>query len=301
MLTVRRDTHPARCASLVLGTLVAICANASADEYVRVSPDLELYYQEAGSGTPIIFIPGWAGTTEMWQQQMTHFSKRHRAISYDPRSQGRSSKTLENNNYMQHGADLKAFMDALKLSDVILVGQSWGCLDAYAYFRAYGTQNVKAFVCIDSTPKAIIEKDGEWGSIKSAIDMKAFHDGIAHDRLKTTRDFLHSLVTRPLADAEQSWFVDQLLQTPTSVALLLDYDGNLADYTAEARMIDGKIPVLNVLADPGWYEGWTASAKAWLKDNAPHSEVVAFGLHLMNWEFPEKFNAAVELFLGTVQ
>jgi hypothetical protein len=32
-------------------------------QYVRVSPDLELYYMEAGSGTPIIFIPGWIGTS----------------------------------------------------------------------------------------------------------------------------------------------------------------------------------------------------------------------------------------------
>ena len=61
-------------------------------------------------------------------------------------------------------------MDALKLKVVILAGHSWGCHDAYAYFRASGTRNVKAFVCIDSTPKAIIEKDREWSVIKSAID-----------------------------------------------------------------------------------------------------------------------------------
>jgi non-heme chloroperoxidase len=118
MISIRKYQHLARRATLVLGTLFACCGNAFAGQYVRVSPDLELYYEEAGSGTPIIFIPGWAGTTEFFQQQMTHFSKRYRAISYDPRSQGRSSKTLENNHYTQHGADLKAFMDALKLKEV---------------------------------------------------------------------------------------------------------------------------------------------------------------------------------------
>ena len=88
------------------------------------------------------------------------------------------------------------------------------------------------------------------------------------------------------------------MKTPTYVAVLLLYDGNVADYAAEAKRIDGKIPVLNVLADPGWYEGWTESAKAWLKKNAPHSDVVAFGLHLMHWEFPDRFNAAVDAFLA---
>jgi pimeloyl-ACP methyl ester carboxylesterase len=273
---------------------------ASAGQYVRVSPDLELYYEEVGSGAPIIFIPGWIGTTEFWQQQMVHFSKRYRAISYDPRSQGRSSKTPENNNYTQHGADLKAFMDALNLKNVILVCQSWGCHDAYAYFRAYGTENVRALVCIDQGPKDIIEQVGDWGSIRSAIELKAFHDGMVYDRLKTLREFVQTFVTRPLTEAEKNWFVDQMVKTPTYAAVLLNYDGTLADYTAEAKMIDGKIPVLNVLADPGWYQGWTDAAKTWLAENAPHSEIVVFGLHLMNWEFPDKFNAAVDAFIERV-
>lgn len=287
--------------TVILGMLFASCGSVAAGQYVRVSPDLELYYEEAGSGRPIIFIPGWAGTTELLRQQISHFSKRYRAISYDPRSQGRSSKTLENNNYIQHGSDLKAFMDVLNLRDVILVAHSWGCHDAYAYFRANGTNNVKAFVCIDSNPKNIIEQEGDWGMIRSPSDMKGPYEGITYARLKTTREFVQSMVTRPLTETEKQWFVDELMKTPTYVAVLLDYDGNMADFTEEARMIDGKIPVMNVLADPGWYEGWTAAGKAWLKKNAPNSEVIVFGLHLMHWEFPDRFNAAVEAFLEKVK
>src|SRR4051812_19468811 len=90
-------------------------------QYVRINPDLELYYIESGKGSPIIFIPGWIGTSSFFEKQIAHFSKRFRAISYDPRSQGRSIKTLENNNYMQHGRDLKAFMDTLNLKNAVLV------------------------------------------------------------------------------------------------------------------------------------------------------------------------------------
>lgn len=297
IMSIRKCDRIVLWATFVLGTLIAFGGNAYAGQYVRVSPDLQLYYEKAGSGIPIIFIPGWTGTTKYLQQQMAHFSKSYQAISYDPRSQGRSSKTLENNNYTQHGADLRAFMEALNLNDVVLVGHSWGCHDAYAYFRAYGTSNVKAFVCIDSTPKAIIEKEGDWGTLNAASDLKAFHDGMTYDRLTTTRDFLQSMVTRPMTEKEKEWFVDELMKTPSYVAVLLDYDGSMADYSAEAKMIDGKIPVLNVLADPGWYEGWTESGKAWLAKNAPNSKVVAFGLHLMHWEFPDKFNAAIDTFL----
>jgi hypothetical protein len=72
----------------------------------------------------------------------------------------------------------------------------------------------------------------------------------------------------------------------------------MADYSAEAKMIDGTIPVLNVLAD---LEGWNELGTAWLSENAPNSEVVVFGLHLMFWEFPARFNAVVDAFLETVQ
>ena len=286
----------------VIATVMLVFSNLSyAGNYLRVSPDLDIYYEEAGSGRPMIFVPGWTGTTALMRQQLTHFSKRYRAIVYDPRSQGRSSKTLENNTYTQHGADLKAFMDALKLKDVILVAHSWGCHDAYAYFRANGSSNIKAYVCIDQTPKDIIEKDGDWGSMKTAADFKGFYDGIAYDRVKTTREFMQTMVTRPVTEEERTWFVDELLKTPTYVAVSLMYDGNTADYTAEAKALDGKIPVLNVVSEPGWFEGWTPAAKTWLKTNAPHSEIAVFGLHLMLWEFPDKFNATLDKFFDKVK
>jgi non-heme chloroperoxidase len=268
--------------------------------YARVSPDLELYYEEAGAGAPIIFNPGWIGTTEFFHPQLAHFSKHYRAISYDPRSHGRLSNTLENNNYLQHGADLAAFIESLGLKDVILVAHSWGCHDVYAYLRSYGTENVKAIVFIDSTPKYIVDRDADWGLIKSPNDMKAYVHELSYDRANMTREFFQSMVTRPMTEEEKDWFVDQTLKTPTYVALLLGFDGNLPDFTNEARMIDGKIPVLNVLAEPGWYEGWTESGRAWLRENAPHSEVVAFGLHMMFWEFPDKFNAVVDAFLSKI-
>ena len=297
-MRIHKYDHIALWAPLLLGTLLAFSSNVSAGEYVRVSPDLELYYEEAGSGTPIIFIPGWTATTEYMRQQIDHFSIRYRAIVYDPRSQGRSSKTLENNNYTRHGADLMAFIDALTLKDVILVAHSWGCLDAYAYFRAYGTENVKAFVCIDSTPKRIIEKEGDWGFINDVSDIKDYYDSMINHRLTWAHDFQQSMVTRPLTEEENNWLVDESMKTPTHVMVLLDYDANIADYTGEAKMIDGKIPVLNVLSDK---EGWTEPGKTWLAKNTPNSEVVVFGLHLMFWEFPDKFNAAVDAFLEKVK
>src|SRR5919109_4108731 len=86
---------------------------AFAGRYAHISDDVDLYYEESGEGTPLIFIPGWAMTTRFFFRQLEYFSgsKGFRAIVYDPRGQGRSTKTVENNNYMQRGRDLRALMD----------------------------------------------------------------------------------------------------------------------------------------------------------------------------------------------
>jgi len=280
------------------GWLAAHAAPAVAGQMLRLSKDLEVYYEEAGRGTPMIFIPLWTGTSALYKAQLEHFAKRYRAISYDPRGQGRSSKTLDGNHYIQHGADLAAFMNALELKDVILVGHSYGCQTAYAYFREHGVKNVKAFVCIDSPPKPIVESDEDWGLFKHPNDMKAFQQGMTHARVKTTQEFVQSMVTRPLSPGERDWLVGEMVRTPAFVTLLLDYDAAMSDFSPEAKAIDGKIPVLNVLSDPGWFEGWTAAGKAWLAKNAPHSRVATLGLHFMQWEMPEKFNATLDAFLA---
>ncbi len=284
--------------ALLIWALWIIAGHAGAGQYVQVAPDLQLHYEEAGSGTPIVFIPFWSGTTAVYRAQLAHFSKRYRAISYDPRGQGRSSKPLEGHNYIQHGHDLKAFMDALKLKDAILVGHSYGCQTSYAYFRAYGVANVKAFVCIDSPPKYTVDKEGDWAMLKHPSEMRPYLEGVTFDRINSTREFLKSVVTRPLTDKELSWFIDEMQLTPAYIAALLDYHAMLSDFTPEAKAIDGKIPVLNVVADPGYFDGWTKLATTWLKQNTPHSKVTTLGLHFSPWEFPEKFNTAVDGFLA---
>ena len=280
--------------------LFMVFYNASAGEYVRVSPDLELYYEEAGSGTPVIFIPGWCGTTEFFTQyQIPHFSKNYRVISYDPRSQGRSSKTLENNNYTQHGKDLKAFIEALGLKDVILVGHSGGCHDIYAYLRAFGKENVQSCIFIDYMPKPIAAEKGDWAEFSDAMEVGEFINATIYDFRDLLTAFIPTLFQGEMTEHELNWLKDQLLKTPTYVAALLGVDASFADYTDEAQMIDGKIPVLNVVSE--WREGWAESAQILLKKNVPNSEVFVLGKHMMFFEFPDEFNAAVDAFLTKIK
>lgn len=120
--------------------------------YIEVEPGVEIYYEEKGTGTPIVFVPGWTFTTEVFVHQIEHFSKTHRVIAIDPRSQGRSSITLHGNDYTTHAADLAKIIKALDLQDVVLVGWSFGCLETWGYVKQEGTKALQAMVCIDLSP-----------------------------------------------------------------------------------------------------------------------------------------------------
>jgi hypothetical protein len=84
--------------------------------------------------------------------------------------------------------------------------------------------------------------------------------------------------------------------TSTHAALSLFYDANLSDYIPEARQLDGKIPVLNIVN-----EIEAPKARASLKGIAPHGAIAVIKLHMSHWSDPDTFNRAVDAFLKTVK
>lgn len=55
--------------------------------FFETEPSLELYYEARGEGPPLVFVPGWTFTTEVFDHQVTHFSKTRQVVSFDPRQQ----------------------------------------------------------------------------------------------------------------------------------------------------------------------------------------------------------------------
>jgi non-heme chloroperoxidase len=86
--------------------LSACVASASAAATLEVEPGSSLYYSDEGKGTPILFVPGWTMTSEVFVKQQAAFAKTHRVIVLDPRGQGRSSKNGAQYTYIQQGRDI---------------------------------------------------------------------------------------------------------------------------------------------------------------------------------------------------
>jgi len=96
--------------------------------YATTSDKVRLYYEEAGSGTPVLFVHEFAGDHRNWEPQMRYFSRRHRCIAYSAR--GYKPSDVPNDasaySYKHWISDAIAVLDHLKIDKAHIVGLSMG-------------------------------------------------------------------------------------------------------------------------------------------------------------------------------
>ena len=265
------------------------------DGFARVSDELTIYYVSQGQGRPLIFVPGWTMDTSFFRENLGPLSADFRAIAYDPRSHGKSSRTGSGHGYRQHGADLAAFLDALELKDVVLLGWSAGACAAYSYFEQFGYGKVRAFVNIDQPPRAVRETPADWG-INSREKLAQFEQFMASpQREEFARMAAPTMFLNQPADAAFiEEFVSSSMSTPQPAASQLLRAVNRSDFTETAREAAARLPVLHIVK-----QEHGQAARRWIEAYAPQIELCVLGAHMMFLEFPEQFNAAVTHFLNS--
>ena len=113
------------------------------------STSIELYYEDHGSGPPVVLIHGWPLNGDAWEKQTAALlAAGHRVITYDRRGFGRSSKPAIGYNYDTFAADLDSVLCALDLTGVSLVGHSMGTGEITRYIGKFGTKRLRKAVLI---------------------------------------------------------------------------------------------------------------------------------------------------------
>jgi non-heme chloroperoxidase len=140
--------------SFLLATeLLCLSASSQKSGDINTSDGIRIHYLsngETNGHSPVIFIPGWSFTSQIWQTQMEYFAKNRRVIAIDPRSQGESTKTGGDNTPEARARDLSQIIQQLKLKNVVLVGWSQGVQDIAAYVEQFGTGSMAGFVLVDA-------------------------------------------------------------------------------------------------------------------------------------------------------
>jgi len=99
---------------------------------IKTTDGTSLYYEEAGAGTPIVFVHEFAGDYRTWEPQLRRFSRSHRCVTFSQRGYPPSDVPSDAARYGQDiaRADVIAVMDALGIAKAHVVGHSMGAYTA---------------------------------------------------------------------------------------------------------------------------------------------------------------------------
>ncbi|WHI47756.1 alpha/beta hydrolase [Microbulbifer sp. VAAF005] len=286
---------------VILFSILSIFSTYVAAERIKIDNSLTIHYEQAGNGdTTIIFIPGWMMSTKVFEHQLAHFkdSTKYRALAYDPRGQGMSSKPVEGHTYQQHARDLAALIDKLGLDSVILAGWSYGVTEQLAYLNQFGTDKIKAMIMIDTGPDISGASRDEWvWYLNDDSDgySRSFTEGIIEDRENVIAEFVKWMLENPTAE-NIAWVSNIANQTSSSVAAITNATGFYLDYSKDLIGLEGKIPMLYVVRNEV-----KEVADKWIKSNTPSATTAYMGKHMMFWERPDEFNAMVDQFLENIE
>lgn len=96
--------------------------------HLAADDGVKLYYEDTGTGVPIVFVHEFAGDTRSWEPQVRYFSRRYRCITYNARGYPPSDVPTDSERYSQDRArdDIRAVLDGLKIEAAHIVGLSMG-------------------------------------------------------------------------------------------------------------------------------------------------------------------------------
>ena len=125
------------------------------------STPIELYYEDHGSGDPVVLLAGWPLDSRSWEPQVHPLLEAgHRVIAYDRRGFGRSSRPTEGYDFDALANDLHQLLTKLDLREVTLIGFSLGTGELARYIGAHGTGRLKSCVFIETLAPSFA-KSGE--------------------------------------------------------------------------------------------------------------------------------------------
>jgi pimeloyl-ACP methyl ester carboxylesterase len=122
------------------------------------SGPIQLYYEDHGSGSPVVLIHGYPLSGRAWDKQLPALlDDGRRVITYDRRGFGKSSQPVTGYEYDTFAADLDALLEALDLRDVVLVGHSMGTGEVTRYLGRFGSARVAKGVLISPIPPFLLQ------------------------------------------------------------------------------------------------------------------------------------------------
>jgi pimeloyl-ACP methyl ester carboxylesterase len=265
--------------------------------HITARDGVRLYVEEAGQGTPVVFIHEYAGDYRTWEPQMRYFSRSHRCVTYSQRGYPPSDIPEDGAQYGQDIArdDVIAVMDALKIGKAHVVGHSMGAATALHVGIHYPERciSVTAAGCgygSSPDPKIVEEsraQSRETGKQFAELGMAAMAPRYADGATRQTHKYKD-----PRGCAEFVQMLSEHSATGHALTMLHLQAKRPTLWDMEADLKKFKPPLLVLVGDE---DGWCLDSSVFLKRIVPTAGlcVIPRSGHTITSEEPAAFNAAL--------
>jgi non-heme chloroperoxidase len=266
------------------------------------STPIELYYEDHGSGSPVVLIHGWPLSGASWEKQTAALlAAGHRVITYDRRGFGRSSKTGTGYHYDTFAADLDVVLKTLDLQQVALVGFSMGTGEVTRYLGKYGSTRVRKAVLIGTLGPYLVKATDN----PDGVDAKVFEDikaAIRADRPAFLMEFLRNFYNYDVTGGklvservlEDNWNVAAGASAIGTVACV---DCWIEDFRKDVEKNDVPTLILHGDADRILPPDATSRRQAKMVKKVTFVELPG-GPHGVLWTHADKINSELVTFLA---
>ena len=262
---------------------------------------IELYYEDHGTGKPVVLIHGWPLSGASWERQTAALlAAGHRVITYDRRGFGRSTQPSSGYEYDTLARDTYQLLEALDLKDVALVGFSMGGGEVARYLGKYNEGRVTRAVFMSAIPPALRKSADNPDGVDPSV-FEGIKQAIEADRFAFLEHFFELFYNKKLLGGTN--ISDAAIHASFGVAAASSYqamlncvDAWLEDFREDLKQV--RIPVLVIHGSADQVVPLEASGQrtAALIPGA-QLHVVENGPHGLNWTHATEVNKALLTFL----
>jgi len=265
------------------------------------SGNIELYYEDHGTGKPVVLIHGWPLSGRSWEKQVPALlDAGHRVITYDRRGFGDSSKPTFGYDYDTFADDLHSLMTELNLREATLVGFSMGGGEVARYIGTYGSERVSKAVFMAAIPPFLLKTPDNPAGVDGGV-FDGIKKAIAADRPAFLTKFFADFYNVDVLGGKQisdevvrlSWNVGAGASPKGTLdcvsAWLTDFRKDLQRFTVPTLVVHGDADRILPLAATG-----TPTQTA---INGSRLVVVKGGPHGLNWTHAEEVNRELLAFV----
>jgi non-heme chloroperoxidase len=273
------------------------------------STPINLYYEDLGSGKPVVLIHGYPLNGHSWERQtMALLDAGYRVVAYDRRGWGQSSQPTTGHDYDTYAADLKELLEQLELTEIVLCGFSMGTGEVTRYLGAYGSDRVEKAVLFGAIPPFLLKTDDNPEGVDGAV-FEGIKETVLKDRYAWFKQFFDDFYNvdklAPERIGEQAWQASfNVACMGSAYSSYACVDTWLTDFRDDLPKIDVPTLVLHGTEDRILPYEATAARLPELIDEVKVIPVEE-GPHNIGWTHPEVVNplllAFVENGLGAVE